>query len=126
MWISITGLNLKAFYHAPKFWYYTIPAMRDAKNAPGNILSEGNLIEGTHHTLSAWTDRESMLKYMRSSNHVAAMKILDDVATGKVYGYESSVVPSWAEARQLYVTKGRVVGAAARAEKKAGSHAAEM
>jgi hypothetical protein len=65
--------------------------MRDAKNAQGNIISEGNHIEGTHHTLSAWTDRESMLKYMRSSNHVAAMKILDEVATGKVYGYESSV-----------------------------------
>ena len=50
-------------------------------------------------------------------DHVQAMKILDDIATGKVFGYESDVVPTWEEARQLYDTKGREVGRAAREKK---------
>ena len=82
-YISITGLDLKAFYHAPKFWMYAIPAMGQARSSEGNISADGNTIQGTHHTLSVWEDRKSMLNYMRKGSHVKAMKILDDVATGK-------------------------------------------
>ena len=52
MWISITGLDLKAWYYFPKFAMYTAPAMSQAKEAPGNISAEGNRINGTFHTLS--------------------------------------------------------------------------
>jgi len=100
--------------HAPKFWYYSIPAMMQAKQAPGNISAEARMIQGTHHTLSVWQDRRSMLNYMRSGNHVQAMKIFDDIATGKTYGYESDVVPTWEELREMYETKARVVGTAGR------------
>lgn len=125
-WVSITGLDLKAWYHAPKFWYYSMPAMMAAQSAAGNAMSAGNSIDGTHHTLSAWEDREAMLRYMRSSNHVAAMRILDSVATGKVYGYESETIPSWKEAREMYDLHGRVVGAPGReARKREKERAAE-
>lgn len=46
------------------------------------------------------------------------MKIFDDIATGKTYGYESHIVPTWEEMRHLYDTKARVVGKAAREAKK--------
>lgn len=91
-----------------------MPAMMSAKSAPGNVYAEGNIIDGTHHTLSAWDDRESMLRFMRGTNHVAAMGALDSIATGKVYGYESDAIPSWSEAREMYDLHGRVVGAAGR------------
>ena len=52
-----------------------------------------------------WEDRKSMLAYIREGSHVAAMKIVSEIATGKTYGYESDVIPSWEEARQIYDTK---------------------
>jgi hypothetical protein len=30
------------------------------------------------------------------------MKILDEIATGKIYGYESDTIPTWDNARELY------------------------
>lgn len=117
-YISITGLELKSMFHTPKFWYYAVPAMIQAKQAPGNISAEGKYINGIHHTLSVWDDRKSMLNYMRSGNHVQAMKVFDDIATGKTYGYESDVIPTWEEVQHLYETKARVKGKAAREAKK--------
>lgn len=102
-----------------------MPAMMSAKSAPGNVYAEGNFIDGTHHTLSAWEDRESMRRYMRGTNHVAAMRVIDSIATGKVYGYESDVIPSWSEAREMYDLHGRVVGAAGRAIRKEEAEEAE-
>jgi hypothetical protein len=88
--------------------------MTQAKQAPGNISADATYIKGTHHTLKVWKDRKAMLNYMRSGNHVKAMTIFDDIATGKTYGYESEIVPTWEQARQLYETKARVMGKAAR------------
>lgn len=116
-YISITGLELKSMFHSPKFWFYAIPAMTQAKQAPGNISADGSYIQGTHHTLTVWKDRRSMLNYMRSGSHAKAMKIFDDIATGKTYGYESDIIPTWEEVRNLYETKARVVGKAARDQK---------
>ena len=117
-YISITGLKLKSMFHTPKFWYYAVPAMIQAKQAPGNISAQGNVINGVHHTLSVWKDRKSMLNYMRSGNHAQAMKVFDDIATGKTYGYESDMIPTWEEVQHLYETKGVVKGKAAREARK--------
>uniref|UniRef100_A0A7S2XQQ6 DUF3291 domain-containing protein n=1 Tax=Attheya septentrionalis TaxID=420275 RepID=A0A7S2XQQ6_9STRA len=117
-YISITGLDLIAFYHAPKFWMHAIPSMTQARSSEGNISADGNTIQGTHHTLSVWKDRNSMLNYLRKGSHGKAMKIFDDIATGKVYGYESDTIPTWKEARELYDKHGRVIGKAARDAKR--------
>ena len=91
-----------------------------AKAAPGNVFADAKYIDGTQHTLSVWKDRQSMLRYMRTGDHVKAMKIFDDIATGKVYGYETDdeTAPTWEEARKLYDTNGRLVGKAGREAKK--------
>ena len=118
VYVSITGLRLHAFYNFPQFAYHAVPSMTQAKSAPGNISAEGSVVDGVHHTLSVWEDRKSMLQYMRSGAHIQAMKVFDDIATGKVYGYETDVVPTWDEAIDLWNTKGRVVGKAAREKKR--------
>jgi hypothetical protein len=58
---------------------------------------------------------------MRKGDHVQAMKIFDSIATGKTYGYETDEIPTWEAARELYDTKGRAVGRAAR-EKNMNTH----
>jgi len=120
MYVSITGLTLHSVWHYPKFWSHALPSMMQAKAAPGNVLADAKYIDGTQHTLSVWKDRQSMLRYMRTGNHVKAMKIFDDIATGKVYGYETDdeTAPTWEEARKLYDTNGRLVGKAGREAKK--------
>lgn len=60
MYVSITGLDLIAWYHWPKFVMYTIPAMQQAKVAPGIISTDSKRINGTIHTMSVWENRESM------------------------------------------------------------------
>ena len=105
-YVSITGLKLKSFYHAPKFWFHAIPSMIQAKKAPGNVSADARTVNGIHHTLTVWTDRKSMIKFMVSGDHAKAMKIFDDIATGKTYGYETDEIPSWEEAVQIYEEKG--------------------
>ena len=70
--------------------------------------------------MTVWEDRSSMLRYMRTGDHAQAMKIFDEIATGKTYGYETDdpVVPTWDEMRHLYDTKARVVGKAGREAKR--------
>ena len=127
MYVSITGLRLNSFLYAPKFMYYAVPSMIQAQSAEGNVMAQARNVDGVHHTLSVWEDRKSMLKYLRSSDHAKAMKIFDDIATGKTYGYEidsAQEIPTWEEAVELYNTKGREVGKAGR-EKRAAERRGE-
>lgn len=120
MYVSITGLQLISPLYAPKFLWYAIPATRQAHAAPGNLYAGTTYLRGTHHTMTVWEDRSSMLRYMRTGDHAQAMKIFDEIATGKTYGYETDdpVVPTWDEMRHLYDTKARVVGKAGREAKR--------
>jgi hypothetical protein len=48
-----------------------------------------------------------MLVFMRSGAHLKAMKAFHTIATGKTFGYESDKRPSWDEAIELLLTKGK-------------------
>ena len=121
MYVSITGLQLHSMWKTPKFWMYAIPSMIQARSSPGNVYADARQIDGIHHTLSVWEDQRSMLNFLRSGDHVKAMKIFDDIATGKVYGYETNddAVPTWEEVRKLYDNMGRPIGKAGRDAKRA-------
>eukprot|EP00037_Helgoeca_nana_P013476 m.124080 g.124080 ORF g.124080 m.124080 type:complete len:149 (-) comp22056_c0_seq2:278-724(-) len=94
---------------------------QQANAAPGIISTDSRRTNGTIHTMSVWENRESMRQYMRKGDHVQAMKIFDSIATGKTYGYETDEIPTVEVARELYDTKGRVMGRAAR-EKNKNTH----
>lgn len=62
-----------------------------------------------HHTLSIWVNKEAMRKYLGNGAHLKAMKVFSKIATGKVFGYESKILPTWAEALRIWDEQGRSV-----------------
>jgi|JI61114DRNA_FD_contig_31_2692163_length_570_multi_2_in_0_out_0_1 hypothetical protein len=114
VYISITGLELKAFWHYPTFCYHAVKSFSQSSSSPGNISTDAKQIGSVHHTLTVWESRADMVNFLRKGAHADAMKVFDGIATGKVYGYESDVIPNWEEAREIWDTKGRVVGQARR------------
>ena len=107
MHISITGLKPKGIYGFFKFWTLAIPSFGEAKSAKGNLYSAVKKINGFQCTLSAWESRDSMLVFMKNGVHLKAMKSFHSIATGRTYGYESDTIPSWEEAYELLVSKGK-------------------
>ena len=108
-YVSITGLQLKRVWHAPKFWRHAAASMSQAKSADGCLSADARTINGVHHTLTVWTSRKAMLAYLSEGAHLKAMKAFKSFATGKVYGFETAKVPEWPIAHALWLDKGRQV-----------------
>ena len=64
-------------------------------------------MKGFQCTLTAWESREALLNYLRSGTHLVAMKSFSKIATGRTYGFESETVPTWEEAIDLLLEKGK-------------------
>ena len=108
-YISITGLEVASYWTFPRFMTLTMPAIQQARDAPGNVRADTNRINGIMHTLTVWNCRDDMLKYVRSGAHLEAMKNTKKVASyAKTYSYESDTIPTWAEARKLWEENGRI------------------
>ena len=102
VYVSITGLRLKAFWHTPRFWSLAVPAMGEAHRAPGNLHASARTIGGIHHTLSVWENEKAMRAYLIQPHHRAAMRAFHGIATGKTIGFTSNQPPNWAEARRIW------------------------
>ncbi|WP_299602628.1 hypothetical protein [uncultured Tateyamaria sp.] len=109
MYVSITGLKLKRFWHAPLFWRHATAAMVQARSADGCLRSDARTMSGIHHTRSVWRDRQAMEAYLRAGAHLQAMRVFPKIATGKTYGYETTVIPDWDQVHRLWTEKGREV-----------------
>lgn len=84
-------------------------SMVQARNAPGNISANARTINGVHHTLSVWTDKDAMRAYLTVGPHLAAMRLFPSIATGKVVGYFAKQGPDWSEVHAIWLERGRVV-----------------
>ncbi len=51
IYVSITGLKVRPGIATLRFWWLTIPAMMQAKNAKGNISADARSVVGFQHTL---------------------------------------------------------------------------
>lgn len=107
--VSITGLELKRIWHAPRFWRHAMASMAQARAADGCHAADSRTIKGVHHTLSVWSSRQAMLAYMRSGAHLDAMKAFRSIATGKTYGFEADHIPDWSDVHRLWHEHGRDV-----------------
>jgi len=107
MYVSITGLRLKAIHHAPQFWWHAFRSMRQALAAEGNISAEARTIDGVHHTLSAWVDENSMRAFLVIGGHLAAMKAFRHIATGKTIGFSADTLPDWQAAHAVSMARGK-------------------
>ena len=109
VYVSITGLRLRRFWHAPVFWSHATRSLQQAKAAPGNISASARTINGVHHSVSVWIDRSAMTAYLASGAHLQAMRLLPRIATGKTYGFTTDRVPDWSEIPAMWQEHGRVV-----------------
>lgn len=109
VYISITGLRVRRFYHLPSFWSHALRSMAQARKAPGNLFAEARKIDGIHHTLSVWTDRDAMRAYLTSGPHLDAMRLFPRIAAGRVVGFHAPHAPDWAEVPAIWSERGRVV-----------------
>lgn len=112
VYISITGLRLKAAWHAPRFWWHATRAMAEAQRHPGCRSASARTIGGVHHTLTVWDSRAAMQSYLTAPRHLTAMRAFPGIATGKTIGYEAETAPGWGEARMIWEREGREVGPA--------------
>jgi hypothetical protein len=109
VYVSITGLQVRLVWHIPSFWSHAMRAMVQARTAPGNIFADARSINGIHHTLSVWTDKDAMRAYLTAGPHLEAMRLFPSIATGKVVGYLAQQAPDWSEVHAIWLERGRVV-----------------
>jgi hypothetical protein len=98
MYISITGLKPRNFFTIIRFWIFTIPAFRAAQKSEGNLFCESKKIDSYYHTITAWKNRDMMMKYLIDKAHSKAMKNFSLIGTGSTYGYVGDQIPSWEKA----------------------------
>lgn len=109
VYVSITGLQVRRVWHIPSFWLHAMRSMAQARNAHGNISADARTIDGVHHTLSVWTDKDAMRAYLTAGPHLEAMRLFPNIATGKVVGYLAKQSPDWSEVHAIWQERGRVV-----------------
>ncbi len=109
VYVSITGLKIKRGWPTLRFWWLTVPAMRQAKSAPGNISADARLVDGVMHTLSVWESKAAMRAYMLKGAHKRAMLATRSIGTGSTHGYDTAAAPDWTEALSIWRQFGRVV-----------------
>lgn len=85
-------------------------SMAQAKQAPGCISADARSIDGVHHTLSVWSSKADMLKFIHSDAHARAIKIFRKIATGKTFGYPANEPPGWSEVHTIWKERGRDYG----------------
>lgn len=107
VYVSITGLQIKGPIALLRFLWFTLPAMRQALRAPGNLRAEARLVSGVNHTLSVWTDQAAMRAYLTTGAHRKAMGVSKSIGTGRVYGYSAAQAPDWDSALALWKLHGR-------------------
>ena len=105
-YVSITGLQVKRFWHFPAFMRHAVASMSQAKQAEGCISADARRINGVHHTRSIWESEAHMRAFLRAGAHGKAMRIFGKIATGKTFGYVAQNVPDWDEVHRLWREKG--------------------
>lgn len=107
MYVSVTGLKVKRFWHLPRFWWHAMRSFRQAQRAPGVRLVQVRNVKGYQQTLTCWHSRRDMLNFMRSRPHIDAIRAFGDIATGRTYGWEADAPPNWDDALAQWREKGR-------------------
>jgi hypothetical protein len=110
--VSITRLRLRSIRFLPSFALYTYRSLRQVKVSSG--FQGGKLLadrDWTFWTMTAWDTHESVLRYMTTGSHRAAMpRLLDwcDEASVVHWDQPEASLRSWTEADQEMRANGRV------------------
>lgn len=107
MYVSITGLKVRSLLLMPLFYRHAVPALTQARKAPGNLFADVRRIAGVQHTLTVWQDRAAMRAYLTSGAHLQAIRSFRQIGSGRTCGYEADRQPSWDEALEYWHQYGR-------------------
>ena len=66
------------------------------------LFFETKKVKNYHHTLTVWESKNDMTNCKKSSSHIKAMRSFKSIATGKIYSYETNLIPSWDEALERF------------------------
>jgi hypothetical protein len=102
VYVSVTGFRPKGLLSMPAFWWRTLTSLAQARKSPGIVAVAARVVDGTYHTMTAWTDEPSMRRFVTCGAHRRAMKNFRTLGTGKTYGYVCDHVPDWQSAHQLW------------------------
>ena len=75
--VSVTRLRIRSPWYLPAFFFYTLRATRQAREASGNKAVQ--LLPDAHRTFwtcTLWTDLEAMRAYVSAGAHRKSMKRL--------------------------------------------------
>ena len=102
MTITITSIRLRSLWTFFQLSWLGLKISIQAKKSRGFIKMKNTGFGYMHYTVTAWKEVESMKEFMKSGAHAEAMKISAEIATeiGN-YTYQSEVLPSWKEAKEL-------------------------
>jgi hypothetical protein len=94
VYVSVTGFRPKAGIRFLRFCWHTLRSLEQARRASGNIKVSGRVINGTYHTMTVWTDKASMLAFVRCGAHRLAMQNFRELGSGKTYGFLPKLAPN--------------------------------
>jgi heme-degrading monooxygenase HmoA len=109
--ISLTRLRIRSIRFLPFFAIHTTRSIAQVRKAPG--FHGGRLLpdrDWTFWTLTAWDNRDAMLRYITTGDHKAAMPHLMhwcDQASVAHWEQSSSTLPTWEEANRHMRASGR-------------------
>jgi hypothetical protein len=109
IYVSVTGFRPNGFLSMPAFWWRTLTSFAQARAAPGIIHTSARLVEGTHHTMTVWKDKESMFRFITRGAHRRAMNNFLSLGSGRTYGFPCDRVPDWDLAYRLWCRHGKTV-----------------
>jgi hypothetical protein len=110
MIVSVTSIKLKSVWLYFRLTYLAMFIVKQTKSQKGFFKMKNRGFGKLHFTLSAWKSSEDMKNFVHSGAHSDAMKRSRELADElRFYSFETEQMPSWAEAKKLLMTKGRIL-----------------
>ncbi|MEK6482271.1 hypothetical protein WJR50_32325 [Catalinimonas sp. 4WD22] len=102
MFISITYLKVKSLWKVPAFMHHVYKINQQIAGAEGVISVNAKAGIYRNYTLTAWENKESMMRFRNNGAHLQAMKVIGKLSNAYgSYHYEADSIPSWKEALLL-------------------------
>jgi hypothetical protein len=110
MTITVTSIKLNSVWGFFRLSYMAMKIVLQLKKQKGFIKYKNKGFGYLHYTLSAWESEAEMKQFVPTGAHREAMKASAAIATEiRTHTFESDEMPSWKEAKQLLIEKGKLL-----------------
>jgi hypothetical protein len=109
MIVAITLIKLKSPLHYFQLVFHYLKIMKQAKNQNCLLLKSTGLWTD-YYTLTNWKSMDELKKFVRSENHLQAIKKSSTIAKEILtISFETNSAISWREAKKLVTEKGKLI-----------------